>query len=316
MNRSGRRHTVVAPAVPVVVLVGVLLTAAASTAQPTDSADPNAIPTGSMATDATGGAASRDPREVAREVQRTNAYPEGVTVAGEGGSQTAFPPPSSSGAGVDSNGRPQNRSGRGFIEEHSASDHRRPSDDVDSDSGWSFPSLSGLSGLGQLVTWGLIALTALGLLGLLAYFIYSLSSSGAPTGRASDSSGPSRAVTEDGLPFDAGDPDALAAAGRYSEAILALLVQSLRAVGWRPTHQRSRTAREVLGQLDGDDPRHPALGAVVDGAEQVRFAGAPATLETFQRMRTERDRVLRGHRGRSSARVQAPPLSPLGSSST
>ncbi len=99
-------------------------------------------------------------------------------------------------------------------------------------------------------------------------------------------------MTKDGLPFEAGDPDALAREGRYEEAILALLVQSLRAVGWRPSVEGSLTAREVLWSIEHGDGRRGPLAKVVEGAERVRFAGEPATREIFEALRPHRDAIL------------------------
>lgn len=87
------------------------------------------------------------------------------------------------------------------------------------------------------------------------------------------------------LPTDLGDPDALAADGRWGDAILALLVESLKLVGWEPERQRAMTAREVHGALARTDARRAPLGEVVFGAERVRFAGAPADQATFQSLR-------------------------------
>ena len=91
------------------------------------------------------------------------------------------------------------------------------------------------------------------------------------------------------LPWDAGDPDRLFAEGRLAEAILALLVQSLRTAGWRPETQRARTAREVFAALAMDDARRAPLGRVVRGAERVRFAGDAPSAELFQELSHERD---------------------------
>ena len=80
--------------------------------------------------------------------------------------------------------------------------------------------------------------------------------------------------------------DALAAEGRFEEAMALLLVRSLHHVGWRPEGQgRSVTAREVLYGLDAVDPRREPLSEVVVLGELVRFAGAGATRERFESMR-------------------------------
>lgn len=79
-----------------------------------------------------------------------------------------------------------------------------------------------------------------------------------------------------GVPLIDGDPDALAAAGRYEEAIGAALVRGLYAVGWRPEGlQRSRTAREILASSPSD--RRAELAALVAIEERVAFGGEDAT---------------------------------------
>ncbi len=84
------------------------------------------------------------------------------------------------------------------------------------------------------------------------------------------------------------DPvDALAAQGRYEEAMALLLRRSLIRVGWSPSGKGdSSTAREVLATLAATDGRRVPLGQVVTQAEFVRFAGEPATRERFEAMRS------------------------------
>lgn len=96
-----------------------------------------------------------------------------------------------------------------------------------------------------------------------------------------------------------GDADALAAAGRYEEAMGALLLRALRAAGWgQHGTDRSVTAREVVAALGAVDPRRPLLGDVVSQAELVRFGGRPATAEGVATMR---ERVLRMESMRAAA---------------
>lgn len=99
------------------------------------------------------------------------------------------------------------------------------------------------------------------------------------------------------LLVDPGDPDALAAEGRYAEAILALLIRALRLAGWQPDGQRSRTAREVLYGIDERDPRRAPLDHVVRRAERARFAGDPPTEALYREVREgyEALRQLRGN---------------------
>jgi hypothetical protein len=84
-----------------------------------------------------------------------------------------------------------------------------------------------------------------------------------------------------------GDPDALAGAGRYAEAIGAAMIRGLRAVGWRPEgHMRSRTAREILASVEPSDARRAALAELVRIEERVAFGGDEATRERWDEARS------------------------------
>lgn len=84
----------------------------------------------------------------------------------------------------------------------------------------------------------------------------------------------------------AGDPEALAREGRYSEAIAAAMLEGLRIVGWRPEgHGRSRTAREVLASVDSADARRAPLSALVSIEERIAFGGDDATRERWDEAR-------------------------------
>jgi len=83
-----------------------------------------------------------------------------------------------------------------------------------------------------------------------------------------------------------GDPDALAAEGRFEEALAALLLRALKAVGWEPTGQaRGSTAREVLASLPADDPGRLPLAGVVTRQERVAFGGETASRERYEEAR-------------------------------
>lgn len=231
-----------------------------------------------------------DPRDAARQVHGDNGYPDSVRVSNGGGSLTTFPPSLGGGAGGER--RELQRSERTDLDDYDSPDQRRPGIEPEG-SGWSLPSLGGLGGLGQVLSWGLLIVGGALLLALLGFLVYTVWPRGA-SGAPEDASDVADAglVTRDGLPFEAGDPDALAREGRYAEAILALLVQSLRAVGWRPSIEGSLTAREVLWSTTHGDPARVPLGKVVEGAERVRFAGEPATREAYEALVPHRDAVL------------------------
>ena len=233
-----------------------------------------------------------DPRDAARAVTDENAYPTSVKRTDSGGSLRSFPSAGGDGSDEDDSRRNLQRSGRTDLEGHRAGDGRNPAE-PESSSGWEFPQLSALSSVGQVLAYVLLGAGALALLALLGYLLFNFLPRGDRRAPADEASALAvHQVTADGLPFVAGDPDALAAEGRFAEAILALLVQALRAVGWRPAIQGSMTAREVLARLDLGDGRRATLGAVVGGAERVRFADAPATRELYEALRAQRDALL------------------------
>ena len=236
-----------------------------------------------------------DPRDAAQSVHQTNDYPSEVNVTDGQGSFRRFP---ARGDESDEERRQLGRSGRTDLDDHDARDGRDPAEPERGVS-W-MPNLSGLAGLGKIVIYILLGLGGLALLGLLAYLVYNVWPRGgtAPDDEARPSAVP--ILSPDGLPFEAGDPDALAAAGRYDEAILALLVRALRSVGWAPSTEGSRTAREVLWGLGASDPRRIPLRVIVDGAERVRFAGSPATREVFEALRPHLDSVRAAERGEAA----------------
>jgi hypothetical protein len=229
-----------------------------------------------------------DPRDAAQQVHTENGYADSVNVSDGSGGLTSFPPRMGGGAGGER--RDLRRSGRTDLDDYESPDQRRPGVEPEG-SGWEWPKFGGIGGFGQVISWGLLFIGGAILLLLLGYLVYTVWPRGAK-GAPADEGAPVEAtlVTKDGLPFEAGDPDVLAREGRYEEAILALLVQSLRAVGWRPSVEGSLTAREVLWSIA--DGRREPLGQVVEGAERVRFAGEPATREVFEALRPHRDAIL------------------------
>ena len=234
-----------------------------------------------------------DPRDAAQQVHTDNGYPDSVRVSNGGGGLSTFPPSLGGGGGSGNDRRSLQRSGRTDLDDYDSPDQRRPGVENDQGSGWELPSLSGIGGFGQVISWGLLIIGGALLLGLLGYLAYTLWPRGAKGAEDDEASSAGELLmTSDGLPFQAGDPDALAREGKYAEAILALLVQSLRSVGWRPSIEGSLTAREVLWAIAGGDPRRTPLAKVVEGAERVRFGGEPATREAYEALVPHRDAVL------------------------
>jgi hypothetical protein len=139
----------------------------------------------------------------------------------------------------------------------------------------------GGSGLASMLV--LVAVIAL----LVVFFVWLLSRWGSRMG--------SPAATEPALSpaapaLDAAllleDFDALANAGRWEQAVLALLLHALSAGGWRAEGTgKSRTAREVVSGMLSSDPRRAVLSEIVALSEAVRFGGAVATRERFAAMR-------------------------------
>ncbi len=246
------------------------------------------------------GAQAQSPRDVAQRVHQRGGYGEGLHYRGPTGEAGTFP--SRGGDNAASMG------GEGASGDRSLLDARRTSRGQTLQ-----PQEQRLGGSGAFGSFGaiisniLLVVVGIALVGLVIILIYSLFQ-----GRLQDdpaSSGPgvsdgTELPRPDELPWVVGDPDELAQQGRYSEAILALLVQSLQASGWKGQAQRSRTAREIFRALSESDPRRVPLGEVVRLAERVRFAGDEPTEALFFEVRRFRDGV--------QAASRAAPSSPVG----
>ena len=233
-----------------------------------------------------------DPREVADSVHAERGYPDRLVIRSDSGG--AFPfPPSGGGEGDGADGaarrRPEGERTDGVEGRLQGRDET-----VDANApGASFD----LGGLGEWVARLFSELTRILLLGVVvglgAFLVYLIAryvrpSAAAPVGPAPE---PGELAPDDyALPEDPGDPDVLAAAGRFDEAIVALLVRALKHVGWEPGSQRGLTAREVLRSLR--DARQGPLREIVRGAERVRFAGDAADRETYGQLRRWYDALL------------------------
>ena len=217
-----------------------------------------------------------NPRELAEQVHAEGGYADELRIRGSSGEVREFPQQ----RGTDQPGLDARRFdhwGRGDASDRTSAPGARgqaPPPDM------SWGDLVGGETLSMLL---LIVVGAL-LIALVIVLVFALRSDrkDPPPVRRPAKSASARA---DELPWDVGDPDELAAQGRFSEAILAVLVGSLKVVGWQPRGERSRTAREVLWSIPATDARRRPLDEVVRRAERVRFAGDEATLESYREVR-------------------------------
>jgi len=229
-------------------------------------------------------AAAQDPGEVAREVHARGGYGDALDFRSPSGDLGSFPP--RPGAGEDQR-RWDRGPGRGDLRDRETGIGGRGAERTQMPR-FRNPFGGGAGVLGKVVLYGAFVFLAL----LIVWLAFQMRGQG---GKPKD---PEPEPEEDespedpfALPWDVGDPDALAAEGRFDEAILALLVQALKSVGWVPDGQRSFTAREILASVASSDPRRAPLGEVVTGAERVRFAGAPATREAFEEIKRWRQQI-------------------------
>jgi hypothetical protein len=100
-----------------------------------------------------------------------------------------------------------------------------------------------------------------------------------------------------GPTLDAGpllDAEALAAQGRYGEAIHLLLLRTFEVLARRMGSRLApgMTAREAVARLTLPGPARPALADLVEAAETTTFAGRSASESDYQRC-TERFGILK-----------------------
>ncbi|AKF10354.1 DUF4129 domain-containing protein [Sandaracinus amylolyticus] len=88
--------------------------------------------------------------------------------------------------------------------------------------------------------------------------------------------------------------DALAAQGRWREAIHALFLDSLGRVGGAEGRHRSRTARELVRAIDGRRAGRAELESLLDLTERVWFGARDADETQFRDARALADAVPRG----------------------
>lgn len=223
-------------------------------------------------------AARASPRQVAAQVHKRGGYPDSIHI------QPGSP---GFGAGQGQGGSdwgPENDPSSPLRVHRSSHPVRRSSK---KSSGWSGSSgSSGSNALGVL----LLGLLLAGLLVLVVWLAARIRrppvAEKEPRAPLPDNRAPEAAAP--------GEPDALAAEGRFEEAMRAVLLRALERVGWSADSGAATTAREVVRGLDRADARREPLAAIVRNAEAVRFAGAAATRERYVEMRDLLQRLMPG----------------------
>lgn len=91
------------------------------------------------------------------------------------------------------------------------------------------------------------------------------------------------AAVDPGAPFEGGDPEALAAQGRFAEAIHALLLRALRGLARAlGGFARGLTSREIVPRAPAGAPR-AALEELVAAVERHEFGAQPLSAADFER---------------------------------
>lgn len=235
-----------------------------------------------------------DPEGIADQVRRRGDYADRLPVAASenlGSDTRIFGGGASggggSGAGDRALGGDDDDDPAAPAEERSASERR-------SSSRGGAPAALPVAGGSSIVLWLGIAV----LVGVLVFVLASLRPKAGALAQAPPRRGDVDApAAPPGLTVVAGDPDELARAGRYEDAIAALLLAALREVGWRPEGlMRSRTAREILASVGPGDARYAPLSELVSIQERVAFGGDEAT-EARWAAATRHYRLLIGAEG-------------------
>lgn len=133
------------------------------------------------------------------------------------------------------------------------------------------------STLGPAVLWTVGGLLVVG---LLAVIVRERLGPGAPAPRAVDAPPrppppPERTIID--------EADALAAAGRFAEAVHALLLRTIEALGRHMPVPRALTSREIEARAGLPDAARSAFGDLVRAVEITRFGGRPADADDYAR---------------------------------
>lgn len=138
------------------------------------------------------------------------------------------------------------------------------------------PSDGGGLALGQIV---LVTLGALLLIGLAAVLLRERITAPLPTAEARPAEEPA-AIPERTILTDA---DRLAAAGRYAEAVHALLLRTIEALARRVPVPRALTSREILDRAALPEDARAAFAELVAAVELTRFGGHRAAADDYTR---------------------------------
>lgn len=90
------------------------------------------------------------------------------------------------------------------------------------------------------------------------------------------------------------DPEALAGAGRYGEAIHALLLRVLVELKQGAKIRPAWTSREIVTHVPLADPARDGLRGLVDAVERTHFGGAPADAAEYRRRAEDTEALLAG----------------------
>lgn len=233
-------------------------------------------------------AQEESPRETAERVQREGSYPTDISVY-------VPEPTEGEGSGTDAQGR--DGRGRGSRGETSIDPNREAAaPPARFDIPFLREFLSWLSTLLGSVAgplgWVLFALAGSLLVMLIVFFVARMRWA-TPRLEAQAAGEREEGGAVDPLLMGTGEAaEALAAQGRFREAIHALFLESLERVGGTEGRQRARTARELVSSVDARRAGRAELGALLDLTELVWFGGRDASEAQYRSARALRDAVL------------------------
>lgn len=138
--------------------------------------------------------------------------------------------------------------------------------------------MSDSRGLGQIV---LIAVGALVVIGFIAVLAREFTSGPAPPESAETRAAQTAFVAPERTVLD--DADRLAAAGRFAEAVHALLMRTIEALGRQIVVSRALTSREILARAGLPTDARAAFADLVTAVEITHFGGRGADADDYAR---------------------------------
>lgn len=141
-------------------------------------------------------------------------------------------------------------------------------------------------GLGQIV---LIAVAGLVVVGLLAVLLREFKTGRGPPEAAATRPADAVFVAPERTVLD--DAERLAAAGRFAEAVHALLMRTIEALGRQIVVSRALTSREILARAGLPTDARVALADLVSAVEITRFGGRGADADDYARCVACFDRI-------------------------